>query len=397
MITAGIIAEYNPFHNGHAYQIRKARALGATHIVAVMGGSFTQRGECAAFDKHTRAHAALMGGANLVIELPLPYAVSSAERFAYGGVSLLDALGCVDWLVFGSECADCGLLTRAARAMDKPDFSAALRRELDRGLAFPKARQLALAQTAGDACAGVLSEPNNILGVEYIKWLLRHNSPITPVTVMRTGAAHESDRARDGIASASLIRKKMLSGGAWQEFVPPDAAALYTQKLREGSAPCSLLQMERAVLCRMRTITREELLAIPDVTEGLEGRILRAARNATSLEELYLLIKTKRYTLSRIRRIVLCAFLGVTAPLQLAPPPYLRVLGFDGHGRELLARAKKTARLPLRTSLARCAQINGQAALPAALEGAAGDLFALCSPQILACGLDFTSKAVIIE
>ncbi len=397
MQIAGIIAEYNPFHNGHAYQISAARTQGATHIVAVMGGSFTQRGECAALDKFTRANAALLGGADLVIELPLAYAVSSAERFAFGGVALLDALGCVDTLVFGSECGDTKMLTAAAKAVDDPAFARVLKGYLDRGLVFPKARQLALGDMVGETGAAVLQQPNNILGIEYIKWLLRKNSAISPVTITRTGVGHESEDTSGHIASASLIRKHMHTGDSWRDFVLPEAAELYADAMVKGHAPCSLARLERAVLARLRTISKEELLALPDVTEGLEGRIIRAAKTATSLDELYQHIKTKRYTLSRIRRIVLCAFLGISAELQLQDPPYIRVIGFNRRGKEVLARAKASALLPIRAGLARCAEASETAARFAALESAATDVFALCSEQIRACSLDFTAKPVIID
>ncbi len=396
MHISGIIAEYNPFHNGHAYQIDTARALGATHIVAVLGGAFTQRGECAAVDKFVRARAALLGGADLVIELPLPYAVSSAERFAFGGISLLDALGCVNTLVFGSESADISLLTQAAKALDDTSFPAALKEHLRHGLVFPKARQLALAQTADANCAALLSQPNNILGIEYIKWLLRKNSAITPVAIARTGAHHGSDVTSDDIASASLIRKRMHAGQVWQTYVPAQAAVLYADELAKGHAPCSLVPLERAILARLRIIRREELLSLPDVTEGLEWRILKAVHTAQSLDELYGLIKTKRYTLSRIRRIVLCAYLGITSELQRTDPPYLRILGFNERGREILSRAKDTVALPMQTGLARCAKLSDAAARFAGLEAGATDLFGLCSPQIRPCGLDFTAKPVII-
>ena len=397
MQIAGIVAEYNPFHNGHAYQIRTARTLGASHIVAVMGGSFTQRGECAAFDKFTRATAALLGGADLVIELPLAYAVSSAERFAYGGVALLEALGCVDTLVFGSECGDTPLLTAAAKALDAQSFGGVLKGYLDQGLVFPKARQLALGDTMGNTCAAVLEQPNNILGIEYIKWLLRLNSAICPVTIARTGVGHESRDTSGHIASASLIRSRMHTGGSWRDFVLPNTAGLYADAMAKGHAPCSLARLERAILARLRTISREELLALPDVTEGLEGRIVKAAKTAASLDELYLHAKTKRYTLSRIRRIVLCAFLGISSELQLSSPPYIRVIGFNRRGKEVLAKAKHTATLPIRTGLARCAEGSQTAARFAELESAASDVFALCSEQIRACSLDFTAKPVIME
>ncbi len=397
MTIAGIIAEYNPFHNGHAYQIEKVRELGVTHVAVVMDGAFTQRGECAVLEKHSRARAALTGGADLVIELPLPYAVASAERFAYGGVAALDALGCVELLVFGSECGELAPLLTAARALESPALHDALGALLAQGLVFPKARQLALAEVMGKECAQVLTEPNNILGVEYLKWLSRLHSPMLPVTIQRTGAMHGSRTASGIIASASLIRARMLSGKPWQDYVPKDAAAIYRAQLAEDKAPCSLLPLERAILGRLRGLSREELLRYPDVTEGLESRILKAVRTAESLDLLYQLIKTKRYTLSRIRRMVLCSYLGITAELQAEDIPYLRVLGFNARGAEILAKAKRTARLPLGSSLAKLAKTGGSSSRFAAAEAAATDIFCLCSPKILPCGLDFTSEAVIIK
>ncbi len=398
MTIAGIIAEYNPFHNGHAYQINSTRARGATHVVACMSGNFTQRGECAILPKHTRAKAALLGGADLVVELPLPYAVSSAERFAFGGVSILNALGCVELLSFGSECGDAMQLENAARALDHPDFSPVLKKHLKEGTVFPRARQLALHEALGDETAEVLSHPNNTLGVEYIKALHRLNSGIAPMTIPRKGAAHESDSASGAFASASLLRRRMLEDDkSWTGYVPQDAADLYRAEVSDGHAPCTLMRLERAVLARLRALPREAFTRFPDVTEGLEGRIYKAVRAATGLDELYSLIKSKRYTLSRVRRMVLCAFLGVETARLLQPPPYIRVLGFNARGAEILARAKDTASLPVGTSLADMVRLGGDGKRFAELEAAATDLFVLCAPDAQACGLDFTMKPVIIN
>ncbi|MFA9380520.1 MAG: nucleotidyltransferase family protein, partial [Acetanaerobacterium sp.] len=282
-------------------------------------------------------------------------------------------------------------------AVDDPALKASLRQHLSDGLVFPKARQLALLQVFGDDCAAVLNEPNNILGVEYIKWLLRLNSPIAPVTITRTGATHESDESCAGIASASLIRKRMLAGGSWQSLVPSQAAGLYENELSQGYAPRSLAPLERAILARLRTISQAELLTLPDVTEGLEGRIYKAARTASSLDELYQLIKSKRYTLSRIRRIILCAYLGIPSDLQTRTPPYIRVLGLNERGRQILSRAKETAALTFSTSLAKLEGLCADASRFAGIEAAATDVFSLCAPKIMPCGLDFTAEAVIIK
>ncbi|WP_162840294.1 tRNA(Met) cytidine acetate ligase [Acetanaerobacterium elongatum] len=397
MTIAGIIAEYNPFHNGHAYQIAKTRALGATHVAVCMSGDFTQRGECAVIEKHARVKAALLGGADLIVELPLPYAVSSAERFAFGGVSVLNALGCVDILSFGSESGDISALKRVVEALENSQFAPLLQKQLDKGLVFPKARQLALTELLGED-ALVLSHPNNTLGVEYIKWLERLNSRIQPVTVPRKGVSHGSPQASGAYASASLIRRHMLSGKEdWRCFAPAQAEEIYRAEILNKKAPCTLEYMERAILAKLRSIASEAFTAFPDVTEGLEGRIYKAARTAVSLDELYGLIKTKRYTLSRVRRMVLCTFLGIEASMQLQPPPYIRVLGFNARGAEILAKAKQTCSLPVSTSLSDLARVNEPCKKLAMAEAAAVDIFALCSPQNLPCGLDFTIKPVIIK
>lgn len=397
MTIAGIIAEYNPFHNGHAYQIAGTRALGATHVAVCMSGSFTQRGECAVLAKHARVKAALLGGADLVVELPPPYAVSSAERFAFGGVSILNALGCINMLSFGSEIGDIIALKRTAQALESPQFAPLLQVQLDKGLVFPKARQLALIQLLGED-ALVLSHPNNTLGVEYLKWLVRLNSRIQPVTIPRKGVSHESTHASGGYASASLIRQHMLlEQEDWRRFVPVSAEEIYSDEIQDGKAPCTLRRVERAVLARLRGMTSEAFIAFPDVTEGLEGRIYKAVRSAASLDELYALIKTKRYTLSRIRRMVLCAFLGLDASLQVQPPPYIRILGFNARGAEILAKAKQTCSLPVSTSLSDLAMVNEHCKSFAQAQAAAADIFALCSPRNLPCGLDFTLKPVIIK
>lgn len=397
MQVGAIVAEYNPFHNGHAHQIAETRRRGATHIAAVMGGHFLQRGDAASFDKWTRARAALCGGVDLVLELPCPYALSSAEFFARGAVELFDALGCVDLLSFGSECGDLSLLLAAARAADESQQGETLQPFLKQGFSYPRARQAAVEARYGADIAAVLTAPNNTLGVEYLRALTRLQSSMRPLTIPRRGAAHDASQARDGFASASLLRRRLAeSPEGLRGFVPPAAYSLYREPLAAGHAPGSLRRLEVAVLSKLRCMTPAQLGACADLSEGLENRLYAAARRAGSLQELFEAVKTKRYPLARIRRSVLACFLDIRREDLQAPPPYLRVLGFNARGREILSRARETSRLPLGVSLARLREQSEACARFAELEARATDQYMLSLPQPRPCGLDYTHKPVII-
>ena len=240
MAVAGIIAEYNPFHRGHGWQVEELRRrLGAdTAVVAAMSGNFVQRGDFALLNKHARAEAALMGGVDLVLELPTAWASATAEQFAWGGVSLLAATGVVTDLVFGSECGDLAALQAAARCLDSPDYGDALRRLLGEGMTFAKARQ-----QAAEAIAGVelscLGNPNDNLAVEYLRALRGQASGIQPLALPRQGAAHDSESAT-GFASASAIRRRILAREAWQELVPPGTAAVIEREMAAGRCPVTM-------------------------------------------------------------------------------------------------------------------------------------------------------------
>ena len=398
MKISGIIAEYNPFHSGHEYQLHTARRLGATHIAVCMSGNFVQRGECAVISKHARTLAALRGGADLVLELPLPYAIASAEGFAFGGISILNALGCVDTLVFGAECENIDLLKAAAKAVDSDEIKEKLLKYLDDGIVFPKARELAVNELFGGDIAAVLTEPNNTLGVEYIKWLARLGSSIKPEAMLRTGAAHGSTKPAGGIASASYIREQMKKHSSeWRTLVPSGALKVYDEEFKQKHAPCSLSNIERGMLGKLRNMSADEYLSVADVSEGLHNKLAASVKTAGSLEELYDSVKSKRYTHSRIRRIVLSAYLGVNKDMQKISPPYIRVLGMNSRGAEILACAKKSCALPINTSLADLSKLGAECAAFVQSEASATDIFSLCSPYILPCGLDFTLKPVIIK
>ena len=388
MLVAGIIAEYNPFHNGHALLIEKARAAGATHIVAVMSGNFVQRGEPALFHHSERTKAALLGGVDLVIQLPVPYAVSGAQSFARAGVEILNSLGFVDWLVFGSECGDAELINATADAVYGEEIKSLIAVELKKGVSFASARENAL-RSINPVYADIIKSPNNILGVEYAAAIKHLGSKMKPVTFIREGADHDSSQSGGNIASASLIRKNIADGGGWEAFVPD--ASVYSDCRK-----ADIKRMENAILYKMRTVTKEELAAAPDVSEGIENRILSASADATSLEELYSLAKTKRYSHARIRRIITNNFLGITADELKTPVPYIRVTGFDSKGAELIRKAEETATLPIITKAADIASLDDDAQRIFSAECRAGDIFSLCFEPVKPCGEEKSIRPVIV-
>lgn len=379
MNAIGMIAEYDPFHSGHRYHIESTRAaLGRDlPVVCAMSGNWTQRGAAALTDKWTRARLALAGGADLVLELPTPWAAASAERFARGAVELLGRTGVVDVLSFGSESGDLDQLRQAADALNGPDYPERLRRGLEKGLSYAAAR----AEAAGCPC---LDEPNNNLAVEYLRAVDGLGLDMTFLTVRRAGDGHNTPASGGKYASASALRTLLRAGDerAWG-WMPEGSRTL----LAGGFA--SLDRAFPAILARLRTMTPEQLARIPDCSEGLENRILEAAGRAESLEELYGLAKSKRYAHARIRRVVLRAFLGLEElPERI---PYLRVLGMTGRGRELLREIKKKGELPVITKPA-----HGKEAPLLEAEARYTDLYALCFDPVRPAELEWTTSPVVL-
>lgn len=388
--VAGIVAEYNPFHNGHARLIEAARAAGATHVAAVMSGNFIQRGGPAAIPKFLRAEAAVASGADLVLELPLPHAMATARRFARGAVFLLGALGCVDTLAFGSECGAVAPLRRAAEILHTPECSAATKRRLECGVTYAVARQHALADLTGQETAALLETPNNTLAIEYLTALSHFGLSMEPFTIKREGAPHDSDVVDRNSASASLLRRLLAEDGvqALAPYVPPNAFKLYLEGEGRCLLPCREGRLDTAVLAALRTMDREFFAALPDLSEGLEDRLYNAVRRSVSLRELLEAVKTKRYPLSRIRRLVWNAFLRIPAKAAQNPPPYLRILAMNRRGKEILSMSSPT--LPLSASLRDLERLGGECARFARLEARAGDLYALALPTPQPCGGDYT-------
>ena len=382
MNTAGITAEYNPFHWGHEYMLRRlGRELGEdTAFVCVLSGNFVQRGDCALFRKQARAEAAVRCGVDLVLELPLPWATASAEGFAKGAVELLGSTGVVTHLCFGSECGDVAALRGVAEALKSPETDALIRRYSGEGVSYASARQRALEVTAGESAA-LVSRPNNILAVEYLRALDAGGWGMEPVTVRRRGAAH--DGAGSGVfRSASELRERCAAGEDISPLMPEPAAEVFRAEALALRGPVTLEALDTALVSRLRMLPPEVFDAVPDAAEGLGARLYAAAREEPDLRSILSAAKTKRYAMSRLRRMLLCACLGVRASDRDGGVPYIRVLALSQKGRGLLRRMRESAALPVITKPAQVKSLGARAQRIFALECAAADLYCLAFSSV---------------
>ncbi len=361
MNVAAIIAEYNPLHEGHMYHIRKTREiLGEnTCIIAVMSGHVVQRGDFPILTKYARTEMALRAGIDLVFELPCNYAMAGAEVFARGAVAVLTQLGLVTHLSFGSECGDIEILKDAARLVPK---------------AYPKDMSLANAWPEMYPEKAHVFTPNNILGIEYIRAI--QGTGIAPVTIARSGSAHDDDTS-----SASAIRKRIFAG----ETVDIPFRDILERELQSGRAPISAKTLEPAIISYLRRLSPQDFAKVPDTVGGLSQRIYHAAQTATGLEELFQAVKTKRYTLSRVRRTVMHAFLRIENENN-DDLPHVRLLGIGRNGRELLHNIK-------------CEIISKPASSKPLLlqEAAITDQLCLAMPKPLNAGLEWTSSVILLR
>ena len=334
MKNIGIICEYNPFHKGHAKQIRRVHEEGGTAI-CLMSGNFVQRGEPALFDKWVRAEAAVRCGADLVFELPLTYALRSAEGFAAGGVELFDRMGCIYGLCFGSESGTEENIMSTAKQLCREEFSPILREELAKGVSFPTARTRALERLGGDGA--LLVKPNDILGVEYCKAIINQGSNLKPMVLRREGDYH-ADHADPENPSASFLRRS----DCWEGLVPQPALEVF------GSSRRYILAAgERAMLARLRSLTEAEFEALPYGSEGLWRKLMHCARSAGSVEEVLDGTKSKRYTHTRISRMLMCAYLGITETALQKKAPYVRVLAMNEKGQKVLRKIRDLDGIPV--------------------------------------------------
>ena len=349
MKLAAIIAEYNPFHNGHKYQIDKARELLGSDlaIVAIMSGNYTQRGELAIADKAFRAKAAVLSGVNLVIELPFPYSCSSAEIFATSGVHIANSIG-ADYLIFGSECGDIDALEKSAEILCSEEFKKNTDliksdKEND-ALGYPKIMEMAYKKTANSDVEVDISSPNNILAVEYIKAIKLLGANIKPITIKRCGAGYSSSTvlAEESFQSASAIRSLIEAGDeSAYDYVPESSQSVLKEAASCGFMPSSIEKISSAIISSFRLSSASDI-KIFDADDGLYNRLCKLSIKTNSVTSLASMAETKRHTRARIRRAIINSFFGVTSSLVKELPAYTQVLAMDEIGRRLLKRIKKT-------------------------------------------------------
>ena len=389
MVINGIIAEFNPLHNGHKYIIDKAKE-NSDGVICVMSGNYVQRGDIAVLSKFERTRMAIEAGVDVCIELPTPWAMSTAQTFAQGGIDILDRLAVIDNVYFGSECGDIELLQRAAQIFENKNFVEMLTAQLKNGVTFAAARQTVADRIDPDA-AQILSSSNDILGIEYICALNRSDSNITPKCIKRKGTAHDSEVSNGEFLSASQIRK-FISYGDFNDiegFVPENIFEL----IKNGNT-ADIKRIENDILGKLRRTSVAQFRELPDISEGIENRLANAAKASISLEELYSFIKTKRYTLSRVRRLVLSAYLDLKATYTASNVPYARILGFSKKGEEIIRLMQKNARIPI---IMRTSEIGNLDALAQEIfksETIATDLYALSLSNPLPCGTEYTQKII---
>jgi len=392
MRICGVIAEYNPFHNGHKYLLDEIKKQGFDAIVAVMSGNYVQRGEASVVKKSVRAKSALLNGVDLVIELPIPFVLSSAQRFAFGAVSILDSLGIVESICFGSECGNIEHIKKVAET----NFDGKLNDYLTDGKTYASALQSYFEDEFGKEYSEILSSPNNVLGIEYIKALRKLNSKITPLTVKRIGTGHSQLKAENGFCSAKYIRDNIDNPKVFDNM-PSSSSLLFKQSVSKSEAPVRLENNEAVILSSLRMKNEEYFASLPDLSEGIENRLYSAVRNACSLEELYSLIKTKRYTMARVKRLVLNAFLGVTNDYSGFSPTYIRVLGFNETGREIIKNAKLFSSKPIYSLYSDFSNADDISKKLYSLECSSTDLYNCFTPEIMPCGAEQRENIVIIK
>lgn len=344
----GIIAEYNPFHNGHLYHLENSKKItGCDYTVAIISGNFTQRGSTSLIDKWEKTKMALSNGIDLVIELPVLYSISSAENFADGAIEILDSLGIVDYLSFGAETSNINILNDIADVLyDEPDvYKNIFSNELKKGLSFPKARENALLNFLNNDSKynNALSSPNNILGIEYLKALKKYNSKIKPVCVKRFEAEYNSTNFLNDIASATAIRTlvKNKDFNKIENLVPYETYSILMDNIKSGHIVPDLDVFEKEIIYVLRKMSIEEIANLPDVSEGLEFSIKNAANSCNSISELLEIVKSKRYTQTRLQRILLYTLLEITKndmEISKNTVPYVRVLGFNENGKKLVSK-----------------------------------------------------------
>lgn len=409
----GIVAEYNPFHNGHLYHLQESKRITQSdYCISIMSGNFTQRGEPSIVNKWTKAYMALCGGANLVIELPTIYSISSAENFASGAIKILDSLKIVNNISFGAECEDIAVLNNIANVLyaEPNEYKTILTHELKKGISYPEARENAMMMYLNDVkrYANVMSNSNNILAIEYLKALKSQKSKINPVAIKRQKVYYNDNRIVDDFASATAIRKLLVRKDYTQisKVVPRSTYQLLGQEINKGNIILGLQKYEKEIIYTIRKMTIEEIANLPDVSEGLEYSIKRAAQESNSIIDVIDIIKSKRYAETRIKRILLYVLLGIDKKMMEDSKkvvPYARILAFDSKGKEMLSGIMQAnPKIQMITSVNKYIQEKSKKVSKQLIEMLkkdilATDIYTLGYEYESKSNLDFTNNMIIIK
>ena len=396
----GIIAEYNPFHNGHLYQIQKAKELtGADTVIAVMSGNFTQRGDTSLINKFEKAKIALQNEVDMVIELPTIYSISSAENFALGGIKILNEIGNIDYLVFGIEEENLEKLQAIADVLVNEDdeFKRNIKEELDKGNSYPKAREIVLKKVlSSENVENIMQKPNNILAIEYLKALKTTNSKIKPFAIKRKNTMHNDENINENYASGTYIRKLFIENNfnEIKKVVPKYTYERLLELKNQGTYVSSINDFSDIVIYKIRTMTKEEISKIADVNEGLENSIKLASTTCKTIDEIIEKVSTKRYTKTRISRILTYILLDITkSEMEQSKNAnqYIRVLGINKKCEGILKTINNDK---LITSLKKFEENNGENQL-LNIDKKAAEIYTIKYQKSVQANLDYTSKFII--
>lgn len=405
----GIIAEYNPFHNGHLYHLQKSiEETKCDYVVAIISGNFVQRGNSSVINKWKKAEMALKSGVNLVIELPSIYSISSAENFAFGAIKILNELKIVKYVSFGTETSDMAALNNIANLLlqEPKEYQSFLQEELKKGVSFPKARETSVLKVLNDnrRYGNIMSSPNNILAIEYLKSIKRLKSFMKPHLVKRERVFYNDDAVVDDFASATAIRKLLARNQTedLSKVLPKSSYEILMEELEKQNVVLDISQYEKEMIYNLRNMSLKQIQNIPDVSEGLENAIKNAVGSCNNLTELLNMIKSKRYTGTRLQRILICSLLGITKKDMESSKkirPYVRVLGMDEKGKGLLSKiTKANPKLDIITSVKKFTDNKHNKFIKEMLDIdiKATDMYTLAYGKNSFAGLDYTNKIVIV-
>lgn len=403
----GIIAEYNPFHNGHLYHLQKSiQETECDYVIAIISGNFVQRGNSSVINKWKKAEMALKSGVNLVIELPTIYSISSAENFAFGAIKILNELKIVKSVSFGTETGDMAALNNIANLLvqEPKEYQYILQDELKMGVSFPKAREIAVLKVFNDnrRYGNIMSSPNNILAIEYLKSIKRLKSFMKPHLVKRERVFYNDDAVVDDFASATAIRR-LLSRNQTEDLsrvLPKSSYEILIEELKKENVVLDIAKYEKEIIYNLRKMSLKQIQNIPDVSEGLEHAIKNAVGSCNNLPGLLNMIKSKRYTGTRLQRILICSLLGITKKNMENSKkirPYVRILGMDEKGKQLISKiTKANPKLDIITSVKKFTENNHNKFIKEMLDIDinATDIYTLAYGMNSFTGLDYTNKIV---